>query len=74
MEKEQLFEKALQIAQQQEQRTGNVIEKVYILDSEIFLNKRDLKGRVQDYTLVRSNLDNKFPSNMNTEKPKRSGF
>lgn len=71
---EQIFKEALNIAQQEELRTGRVIKEVYILGDEIFLNKHDLKGHEQDYTLIRSDMDEKFPSSINTEKPEEKVF
>lgn len=50
------------------------MRELYILDEEIYLNKKELKEKMPDYTLIRSDLDEKFLSNMNTKNPKRSGF
>lgn len=76
MNQNRLFAEAMNQARKQEEKTGKAVPKVYILDGSIYLDERELGGKEPDYTLVRSDLDENFKSDINTKikEDEKRGF
>lgn len=55
-------------AQAEEERRGTKIEKIYVIGEKYYFDAWQVQGFPVDYTLVRSDMDEKYKSDMNTEK------
>lgn len=74
MKNQELFAEAMKAAQREEQRTGHAIKEVYIYDGGVYFNKYELKGKQPDFTLVRSDMDENFKSDISDKKVEKRGF